>query len=146
MKTSVQMLHIALDAWSAFAGRKLNQQAIDSWVSQFKEVDPLVLGPALEYVTAHVRRMPWPGDLTEAIAIVRERQHFGESAPSWKHTELPDKDSETSKPIVVWQDEETKEKYYRPQDCPEGREFLALTKKLGPKKFSFPTSQKKGGD
>jgi hypothetical protein len=57
----------ALNAWGAIYGRKMNDAAIAAWTKLFRETPSKILSKALDSVTKEAKRMPTPGDVSEAV-------------------------------------------------------------------------------
>jgi hypothetical protein len=118
---SVEYLENALVDWAALYRRNLKPAEVAVWKRIFIGTDPRILALALEEVTTKAERMPTPGHLTKAIAVVRD--NHPELIPKTGLFMVPSKDAK-GVPCVYWSDE-AMVPAYRAQDCPEGRLYLA---------------------
>jgi hypothetical protein len=123
---SSALLENALLEWGALYRRKFNTTELEAWKRIFIRTDPCILALALEEVTTKAERMPTPGHLTKAIAVVRD--NHPELIPKTGLYFVPGKDPK-GVPCVYWSDE-AMVPAYRAQDCPEGKRYLAKLKEF----------------
>jgi hypothetical protein len=123
---SEECLEKALVEWAALYRRKMKDNEIAVWKRIFSATDPRILALALEEVTTKAERMPSPGHLSKAIAIVRD--NHPELIPKTGLYYVLGRDSK-GVACVYWSDEGLVPAY-RAQECPEGRNYLAKLKEF----------------
>jgi hypothetical protein len=78
-----------LREWASLYGKTIKAEAIEAWLRIFRTTHPALLAMALEHVTKNAERMPTPGALTHAIALISE-QHRGIGVVGERHCDCKD--------------------------------------------------------
>jgi hypothetical protein len=131
---SSELLEKALTEWGSLYRKKFSEPELLVWKRIFIGTDYRILGLALEHVTVNAERMPTPGHLTKAIAMMRDKhpEFIEKTGIYW----VAGKDA-NGMACVFWSDEPVVPAYRAP-DCAEGRAFLSTLRKMGysPKKLT----------
>ena len=128
-KDSTELLRNTLQSWADLHSKNLTDQAIKVWLGIFADTRMRVLELALDYVTHTAERMPTPGTLTKAIALVYERFPYLSEKERLTYRQGVDG---KAVPCSYWSDEPGIPAY-RAIDCAEGRAFLAQLAKVSGK-------------
>lgn len=119
-----------LKLYQAMYRQEISEELSEAYRIGLAELkQPALLQRALERTLKTAKYFPTVAEIREAYELECDKPGTGSS---YKHTAVPAKDPETGRPVIAWlyDDDPKPELHYRAEDCPEGRAFLALLRKL----------------